>query len=177
MLMLFLSFSGEVGPPRPAAPGDVAAATTSVEALKPGVTEQIIYDLSLANEKLERDVQQLRQYVLDVRRTARSCGCDLDSDDVLTLFPELHNLLVNQTATGEGSSARAAVETSDSSSTSGGSDKEAMFMHAGATATAATQGGGKGRRTRRGGGDGDGAQVDSGTATTTLLRGAASELP
>lgn len=50
---------------------------------------QLIYELSLDNERLEQQLKQLKQYVLDVRRAASKCGCDLD-DNILTLYPELH---------------------------------------------------------------------------------------
>ena len=39
---------------------------------------QLIYELSLANERLEREAFQLKQYVLDLRRSARGCGCPLN---------------------------------------------------------------------------------------------------
>ena len=58
---------------------------------------QIIYELSVDNEKLEQQVEQLKQYVLDLRRTARKCGCTLDDNSILTLFPELNPGGANET--------------------------------------------------------------------------------
>jgi alpha-L-fucosidase len=57
-----------------------------------GVKEQIIYDLSLSNEKLEAEIKKYRQYVLDLRRAVRSqAGCSLEDSSILTLYPELNN--------------------------------------------------------------------------------------
>ncbi|GAB4819509.1 hypothetical protein N2152v2_006555 [Parachlorella kessleri] len=57
----------------------------------------IIYELSVDNEKLEQQVEQLKQYVLDLRRAARKCGCTLDDNSILTLFPELNPGGANET--------------------------------------------------------------------------------
>lgn len=70
---------------------------------------QIIYQLSIANEQLERDLNQLRQYVLDVRRAARQCGCPLNDSTVLTLYPELHTTINETTASGHTAAAGAAA--------------------------------------------------------------------
>jgi len=57
-----------------------------------GIKEQIIYDLSLSNEKLEQEIAKYRQYVLDIRRAVRSqTGCSLEDSSILTLYPELHD--------------------------------------------------------------------------------------
>ena len=76
----------------------ITAATTATaiseneDGLRKGIKEKIIYDLSVANERLELEVKKLRQYVLDVRRAAREAGCDLKDGDILTLYPELHDV-------------------------------------------------------------------------------------
>ncbi|KAL4418787.1 hypothetical protein ABPG77_005501 [Micractinium sp. CCAP 211/92] len=87
LLCLFFAFSRDRGTPRT---GSVARGSLRTGKLQEGVKDKIIYDLSIDNERLSRELLQLKQYVLDVRRAARGCGCNLN-DAVLTLFPELHD--------------------------------------------------------------------------------------
>lgn len=102
LLMVFLSMSGE-GPSNlttdelstdsSAIRKNGAADTQGNEKdiAKKGVKEQIIYDLSLSNEKLEHEIMKYRQYVLDLRRAVRAApGCSVADDSILTLYPELH---------------------------------------------------------------------------------------
>ena len=52
---------------------------------------QLVYELSLANERLEGEVARLRQRVLDLRRVARAAGCYqlLNDTALLEDLPEL----------------------------------------------------------------------------------------
>lgn len=69
----------------------------------------------MANEQLETELQHLKQYVLDLRRTARSSGCDLNDDTVLTLYPELHKLINTTTLPSKFSSQQLETDSSRSS--------------------------------------------------------------
>ncbi|KAL4423650.1 hypothetical protein ABPG75_000951 [Micractinium tetrahymenae] len=114
--------------------GSVARGGVRTGELKEGVKGKIIYDLSIDNERLARELLQLKQYVLDVRRAARGCGCALN-DTVLTLFPELHDRITEADVAaagadvahraaaarvGGGSGAGAAAALSGSDSAAGG---------------------------------------------------------
>ena len=98
LLMVFLSMSGD-GPSNVTTDDlstDTITATEGNEKdlARNGVKEQIIYDLSLSNEKLEQEIKKYRQYVLDLRRAVRGQpGCSLEDDSILTLYPELHEEL------------------------------------------------------------------------------------
>jgi hypothetical protein len=96
LLMVFLSMSND-GPSN-ATTENLNASKSTAEisdndlTQNKGVKEQIIYDLSLSNEKLEQEIKKYRQYVLDLRRAVRSQpGCSLEDSSILTLYPELHN--------------------------------------------------------------------------------------
>lgn len=97
LLMVFLSMSGD-SPSNLTTSGltDSAAAADTQENEKgvanKGIKEQIIYDLSLSNEKLEQEIKKYRQYVLDIRRAVRAQpGCSLEDSSILTLYPELRD--------------------------------------------------------------------------------------
>jgi hypothetical protein len=101
--MIFLSMSGD-SPSNLTTSGITdrhsAAATDTQESERgvanKGIKEQIIYDLSLSNEKLEQEIKKYRQYVLDIRRGIRAQpGCSLEDSSILTLYPELHDDLDN----------------------------------------------------------------------------------
>lgn len=88
--MLFLSMNDFSS-----APPDQTSSTSganSEHGLKDGVKERLVYDLSLANERLEMELKHLKQYVLDIRRSLRQAGCQLEDSSVLTLYPELHEM-------------------------------------------------------------------------------------
>lgn len=87
LVLLFFALSRERGTPRT---GSAVRGGLRTGELGAGVKDKIIYELSIDNERLSRELLQLKQYVLDVRRAARGCGCALN-DTVLTLFPELHD--------------------------------------------------------------------------------------
>jgi hypothetical protein len=107
LLMVFLSMSGD-GPSNlttddlstdsaAKASGRPSTLEKENDLAKRGVKEQIIYDLSLSNEKLEEEIKKFRQYVLDLRRAVRSQpGCSLEDSSILTLYPELHDDIDNE---------------------------------------------------------------------------------
>lgn len=80
--------------------GAAIASSPATDARKP-IHEQIIYELSIGNERLERENAALRQHVLDIRRAARSAGLQLNStmtflpipglEDILTLPPRIRS--------------------------------------------------------------------------------------
>ena len=90
--MLFLTLSSEPLTEPTATPIDISSSDADADGLSKGIKEQIIYDLSVANEALEHEVQKLKQYVLDVRRAARQNGCEslLQEDAILTIYPEFN---------------------------------------------------------------------------------------
>jgi hypothetical protein len=102
-----------------------------------GIKERIIYDVSIANEKMSQDLQQLKQYVLDLRREARACGCELNSSRVLTLFPELHTL-INDTSSSSTKQANSIGSGSKQANSSG--SQEGSPGVAGGSAQAAKEG-------------------------------------
>lgn len=125
LLMVFLSMSGD-GPSNLTTDDlstDAVAATAKgneKDLAKTGVKEQIIYDLSLSNEKLEQEIKKYRQYVLDLRRAVRNQpGCSLEDNFILTLYPELHEELDIHEEESKGKQDGTAGETSSKEATSG----------------------------------------------------------
>ena len=118
LLLLFLSLFGD----SPASHDQrqsiqqAAPQTKSEDGLKKGVKEQIIYDLSVTNERLENEVHRLKQYILDVRRAARKAGCTLEDNSILTLYPELHDEIQEE----EGSDEKAEKKSSSKNSSEDG---------------------------------------------------------
>ncbi|BDA41228.1 hypothetical protein COCOBI_02-0080 [Coccomyxa sp. Obi] len=98
MLLFFLSLQSEWTPAKQNREGRSltmqAAAPTASEA-REAMKEKIILDLSLSNERLERENTRLKQHVLDLRRAARGCGCELNATEAAAVaaYPELGRLL------------------------------------------------------------------------------------
>ncbi|CAL8462052.1 g1583 [Coccomyxa elongata] len=98
MLLFFLSLQTEWTPAKQNREGRSltmqAAAPTASEA-REAMKEKIILDLSLSNERLERENMRLKQHVLDLRRVARGCGCELNGTEAAAAaaYPELGRLL------------------------------------------------------------------------------------
>lgn len=94
LLLLFLSFHTDLG-------GGTSSSNSSSsrremkqvvaqDQIKEGVKEKILLELSVVNEKLETENRRLKQYVLDMRRAMRGCGCELNATAGQYVFPELH---------------------------------------------------------------------------------------
>ncbi|CAL5222692.1 g5093 [Coccomyxa viridis] len=106
MLLLFLSMQTEWTPgnARQSAGKSISSpsgTTPSAAEARESMKEKVILDLSLNNERLERENARLKQHVLDLRRAARACGCDLNTTeaDAAAAYPELGEVL--GLATGE----------------------------------------------------------------------------
>lgn len=70
-----------------------AIASSPLADARKSIHEQIIYELSVGNERLERENAALRQHVLDIRRAARSAGLKLNSTMTFLPIPGLEDIL------------------------------------------------------------------------------------
>ncbi|KAK9909108.1 hypothetical protein WJX75_007265 [Coccomyxa subellipsoidea] len=98
MLLFFLSLQTEWTPPKQGREGrslTMQSAPPTASEAREAMKEKIILDLSLSNERLERENTRLKQHVLDIRRAARGCGCDLNATEsaAAAAYPELGRLL------------------------------------------------------------------------------------
>lgn len=127
LLLLFLSLFGESPSTHDQRQPiqQATAQTKSDDGLKKGVKEQIIYDLSVTNERLENEVQRLKQYILDVRRAMRKSGCPLEDNSILTLYPELHDeIKEGDSGDGKDESTSGSSSKDNASSKNDGSDSK-----------------------------------------------------
>lgn len=90
LLLLFLSLQTTDWSPQTARRSDTKPVLSAAQ-LREGVKEKLLLELSVVNDKLEAENKRLKQYILDVRRTLRNCGCEYNATTQF-VFPELHEV-------------------------------------------------------------------------------------